>query len=97
MRDDRREIKWLANDTMQDDSAKWNEILVNEVLSEVLEQFLNFAKKLIQIEDSDFNLIEFYHLLPNLKSLSLKWREKHLKSYLNRLAGMYHIFNYIYR
>ena len=87
LRDDRRDIRWLANDTMQDESAKWNGVLINEVLTDVLEQFLNFAKKLIENNDSDLKLKEFYYLLPNLKSLSLSWKEKHLNSYLNRLQG----------
>lgn len=87
LRDDRRDLRWLANDTMQDESAKWNGVLINEVLTYVLEQFLNFARNLIENNDSDLKLIEFYHLLPNLKSLSLNWKEKNLKSYLSRLKS----------
>ena len=42
LRDDRRDFKWLANDTKEDESAKWNELMVKETLTQVLHNLLNY-------------------------------------------------------
>jgi hypothetical protein len=88
LRDDRRDFRWLSNDTKEDDSAKWNEVMFDEVLNEVLHQFINFAKSLIEKKDPDFKLNEFYYLIPNLNVLIPSWRDKHLKVYLNKLTKL---------
>ena len=88
LRDDRRDFRWLSNDTKEDDSAKWNEVMFDEVLNEVLHQFINFAKSLIEKKDPDFKLNEFYYLIPNLNALIPSWKDKHLKVYLNNLTKL---------
>ena len=74
LRYDRRDFKWIANDTKEDESAQWNQFMLNEVLSQVLIQLLNFAKNLVEACDKDLVLIEFYHLIPDLANLSLNWK-----------------------
>ena len=86
LRDDRRDFKWLSNDAKEDEAAKWNELMVNEVLNMVLIQLIDYAKTLIEIKDPDFDLDNFYYLLPDLRNIALNWKEKHLKSFLNSLS-----------
>ena len=74
LRYDRRDFKRIANDTKEDESAQWNQFMLNEVLSQVLIQLLNFAKNLVEACDKDLVLIEFYHLIPDLANLSLNWK-----------------------
>ena len=85
LRDDRRDFKWLAEDTKEDEAAQWNELMVKEVLNHVLVQMLNYSKTLIDRLDSDLSIEEFYSLLPHLENISHHWRSKHLRSYFTSL------------
>lgn len=91
LRNDRSDFRWLSNDTQEDESAKWNELMVRETLTQVLKNLLNYAKSLIENNDEDINLTEFYYLLPNLVTLSLNWKE-HLKVFIKSLNTINIIF-----
>ncbi|RNA38507.1 hypothetical protein BpHYR1_016923 [Brachionus plicatilis] len=86
LRDDRRDFKWLSSDAKEDQAAKWNELMVSEVLNKVLIQLIDYAKDLIRNNNSDFDLNNFYYLLPDLSNIGLNWKDKHLKVFLNSLG-----------
>ena len=48
LRDDRRDFKWMSEDCHLDESAQWNELMVNEVLNRTL----NRNDRLRQISDN---------------------------------------------
>jgi hypothetical protein len=87
LRDDRRDFKWMSNDTQNDQSAQWNKLMVDEVLNKVLVQMLNYAKSLIELKDGDLSMVEFYYLLPDPVNICRNWREQHLSEFLKDLAN----------
>jgi sacsin len=92
LRDDRRDFKWLSNDTQLDDAANWNECMAKEVLNIALIELLNYAKDLVMKADPSMCINEFYYLLPFVENLSLSWKEKRLNEYLSQLGQLDLVF-----
>ncbi|KAK7905077.1 hypothetical protein WMY93_017684 [Mugilogobius chulae] len=68
--DNRRHIKWLEEDQMNDEHAIWNEMLIKEVLPETYLTIIQDAIRLIQCYDLEVNSI--YNLWPDLSKCSTK-------------------------
>lgn len=94
LRDDRRDFKWLSSDNRRDESAQWNEFLLDEVLDTTLVKILNYAQNAITTMNADFNsLIEYYFLIPVWENASGNWRERHLAAFFRRLGEVDLIMN----
>jgi hypothetical protein len=94
LRDDRRDFKWMSEDCHLDQSAQWNELMVNEVLNHTLLEMIEYAKSVIIESNGDFGqLINFYYLLPIWENMSHNWREKHLKTFFRDLSEFDLILN----
>jgi hypothetical protein len=82
LRDDRTDFKWPSHDSMHDNSAKWNQCMVNEVLNLTLIQMIQHAKSVI---NKDISLKDFYALFPHVENIGLNWRENYLIEYFKQL------------
>lgn len=94
LNDNRREFTWLSDDNRDDESARWNHTLLDEVLDSTLVNTIAYARACISTCSADMiDLAEFYYLVPVWENASGNWREKHLSSFFRRLGEIDLVMN----